>query len=269
MNDVKSRYGEWVLIAGAAEGLGESYSKKLASEGMNLLMVDHQVDSVNLLADKLAREYGVRTVPIIMDLAKNQSSELIMEHIERNACRLLIYNAAYSRIKAFTSSEPQELDNYINVNCRTPIHLVHAFVKYLQQQKDQGGILLMSSLAGLIGMQFVAPYAASKAFAWNLAEALHHELKEDPIDVMACVAGATSTPAYLETEPNYGRFKPPLMNPDKVADSAIKNLGKKTLFIPGFSNRLSYFFLTRMIPRAWAASLANKSMAKLYPEVKV
>jgi short-subunit dehydrogenase len=122
----------------------------------------------------------------------------------------------------------------------------------------------MSSLAGLIGMQLVAPYAATKAFTWNLAEALHYELKQYNIDIMACIAGATATPAYLETLPQYGLIKPAVMKPDKVAEEALINLGRKTLFIPGLSNRISYFLLTRVLPRKVASAITNGTMRKLY-----
>lgn len=122
----------------------------------------------------------------------------------------------------------------------------------------------MSSLAGLIGMQLVTPYAATKAFAWNLAEALHHELKPYKIDVMACIAGATATPAYLKTNPKYGWPKPAVMQPEDVAETALKNLGRKTLFIPGVANRFNYFILTRLLPRKIAASIANKTMGGMY-----
>ena len=122
----------------------------------------------------------------------------------------------------------------------------------------------MSSLAGLIGMQLVASYAATKAFAWNLAEALHHELKPYGIDVMACIAGATSTPAYLNTHPKYGKIKPLIMSPEAVSEEAIKKLGKKARHITGFSNRMNYFILTRLLPRKMASSLANNVMKKMY-----
>lgn len=124
----------------------------------------------------------------------------------------------------------------------------------------------MSSLAGLLGMQYIVPYAASKAFTWNLAESLNHELKPYDIDVMACIAGATATEAYLGTNPQYGLIKPQVQQPEEVAKQALKKLGKRTLFMPGFSNRFNYFILTRILPRKWAATIANKTMKKMYAE---
>jgi short-subunit dehydrogenase len=54
------------------------------------------------------------------------------------------------------------------------------------------------------------------------------------------------------------------MKPEAVAEAALNKLGRKTLFIPGFSNRMNYFILTRLLPRKLASSLANKTMKKMY-----
>jgi short-subunit dehydrogenase len=81
---------------------------------------------------------------------------------------------------------------------------------------------------------------------------------------MACIAGATATPAYLKTNPKYGFLKPLVMKPEAVSEIALKKLGKKALFIPGFSNRMNYFILTRLLPRKTAAAIANKTMFGMF-----
>lgn len=262
----QNNYGDWAVIAGSAEGLGEAYAMALANRGMNLLLVDNREGPLKNLADRLEKEQGIRTVTLLADLADPASVEKIMKEVRINGIRLLIYNAAYSRVKPFLENEPADLDAYIAVNCSAQIHLVHAFASWLKQSGRGGGMLLMSSLAGLIGMQLVASYAATKAFAWNLAEALYHELKGHGIDVMACVAGATSTPAYLATNPRYGRISPSVLKPSVVAELALNALGKKSRFIPGLNNRMNYFILTRLLPRSLASRLANKAMSGLYPD---
>jgi short-subunit dehydrogenase len=143
------------------------------------------------------------------------------------------------------------------------LHSVYGFLKYLTG-KGTGGILLMSSLAGLWGTQLVASYGATKAFTLNLAEALYHELKDQDIDIMACIAGPTATPAYLSTRPKYGFIKPKVMNPQHVANYAISQLGKRAYCIPGFSNKLTHFLMTRILPRTYAARLMNNTMGKMY-----
>lgn len=263
-NSFKKKYGPWALVAGAAEGLGEAYSIALAKREVNIIMVDNQSGSLSTLANRIEKEYAVQTLQIHLDLSKSEAAKEIMEEVEKVDCRLLIYNAAFSLIKPFISHGPEELDSFISINTRTQIKLVHSFAKQLITKKQAGGILLMSSLAGLLGMQLVAPYAATKAFAWNLAEALHHELKLYQIDVLACIAGATATLAYLKTKPKYGFIKPAVMQPADVANAALNKLGQKNLFIPGFSNRFNYFLLTRLMPRKMASAIANKTMLNMF-----
>lgn len=263
----KLKYGPWAIVAGAAVGLGEAYSVALAQRGVNLVMIDSRAESMHSLGVKLEQSYGIQTKELHIDLAGKTAVNEIMNAIESVECRLLIYNAAYSKIQSFTSMTEEDLDRFIEINTRTAVKLVHAFARQLKKNKLPGGILLMSSLAGLLGMQLVAPYAATKAFTWNLAEAIHYELQAAKIDVMACIAGATATPAYLETNPQYGIFKPQVMKPAKVAEKALNKLGIKVLYVPGVMNRISYYILTRLLPRKVASAIANRTMGNLYKHI--
>jgi len=264
MTEFRERYGAWALIAGAAIGLGESFCTTLAKQGFNLFMIDNREERLIRLSGKLANDYGIQTIPFFIDLFQKDAVEQIMAKMSAIEIRLMIYVAAFSQIKKFGNYTTDDLDHYININVSTPLKLVQSFSNGLISKNQSGGILLMSSLAGLLGMQYIVPYAASKAFTWNLAESLHHELKPFKIDVMACIAGATATEAYLGTNPKYGFLKPQVQQPAKVTELALKNLGRKALFIPSFSNRLNYFILIRLLPRKMASYFANKTMEKMY-----
>lgn len=267
MKEFQEKYGNWAMVVGAAVGLGEAFCSSLAEKGINLVMIDNQKDKLNHLSNQLIQKFEIKTHAIHLDLSDSESNMNIIKETAKLEIRLLIYVAAFSKIKKFEDFTSDELDQFINVNTRTPIKLVHAFSKNLINKQLSGGILLMSSLSGLLGMQLIAPYAASKAFLWNLSESLHHELKHKNIDLMACVAGATATEAYLSTKPKYGIFKPQVQQPKDVADLALKNMGRKNLYIPGFWNRFHYFILLRLLPRKIAASIANRTMRSMYPNV--
>jgi hypothetical protein len=57
------------------------------------------------------------------------------------------------------------------------------------------------------------------------------------------------------------------MKPLDVAGYALKMLGKRPVCIPGWKNRLFYYFLTRVIPRKIAGTLVSNSMLKMYPDL--
>ena len=267
MGELRRKYGDWAIVAGSAKGLGEAFCYQLAQQRINIVMIDKLEDSMKDLSDNLKNRYQIETMLINADLTDENAVSNILKEIKSRNCRLLIYNAAVSFIKKFGDHQPDELDQIIQVNISSLLKLVHGFSSHLITQRVNGGILLMSSLSGLLGMQYIAPYGASKALTWNLAEALYHELKPYRIDITACIAGATATDAYLNTNPKYGFFKPQIQTPEQVANNALNKLGKRTLFISGYSNRISYFILTRLLPRRMTARFANRTMRSMYPDV--
>ena len=262
-NEFQKRYGKWALVAGAAEGIGAAFSEELAKKGMNLAMVDINPDKLAELGSLLEGKYSIKTQQLLNDLSGLDLAAVCMDLIKDVDCRLLIYVPAYSPVKRFLDNSPEELDKYINLNSRTPLHLVHLFTAHMKN-RGGGGVVLMSSLAGLIGPQFLAPYAATKAFNILLTESLFHELKRDGISIMACCAGTTSTPTFWSTNPILNRWIR-IMKPEDMAESALKELGMKSIHIPGWQNRLSYILLTRILPRHISAKLVSKEMRKIYP----
>ncbi len=267
MKELKNKYGDWALVIGAAEGIGEAFSIQLASLGFNLLMLDKNESTLLALGEKLKLDFGIQVKSLHHDLIDPETSVKAIDEIADLKCRLLIYNAAFSLIKQFSEHSSADLERYLQVNIASPLRLVHSFSNYLKAKNEGGGILLMSSLAGLLGLQYIAPYAASKAFTWNLAEALHHELKPYGIDVSACIAGATLSQTYINTKPKYGSIRPQLQESSEVAKTALEKLGKRAFFISGFSNRVNYFILTRLLPRKMAGRMANKVIKEMYDYV--
>jgi len=264
-NELKNKYGSWCLIAGAAEGLGSAFSRSLATRGMNLILVDLQEDPLDSLAQELESSYGIQVRSLHLDLASEDSVGHMMELIRELSCRMLIYNAAFSRVQKFFLNDPAMLDRYINVNMRIPMQLIHAFCHLHSKVHDQRkGILLMSSLAGSWGTQLLGPYGGTKAFNHILAESLHYELKDQGFDVLACIAGATSTPGYLASLPP-GKKKPrTVMSPEKVVDAGLAALSHRPFVIPGFLNKIIYFLLTRILPRRASLRIMNRAVGDLY-----
>lgn len=265
--DLKARYGSWGLVAGAAEGLGSAFARALAEKKLNLILVDQQKSLLEALARELESSYGIQVIPLHLDLAAGDSVEQMMEAVRKTSCRLLVYNAAYSRVQKFLENDQEELDRYIQVNIRSPLLLVHSVCHLLSKEQElRKGIILMSSLAGSWGTQLLAPYGASKAFNHNLAESLSHELKSEGFDVLACIAGPTSTPGYLASLPQGKVRSMSVMDPEKVVKTGLRALGRKPFVVTGIRNKLTYFMMTRMLPRRISLRIMNRAVGKLYSE---
>ena len=265
--NLRTRYGEWALVAGAAEGLGKAFSQGLAAEGMNLILVDLQKQPLDSLSTELKTSFGIQISALHLDLADEDTVSSMMESIKATGCRLIIYNAAFSRVQKFIENDADMLERYVRVNMQTPLKLIYAFCQlHMGDRTRRKGLLLMSSLAGSWGTQLLGPYGGSKAFNQNLAESLHHELKGEGFDVLACIAGPTSTPGYLSSLPGGKADTISPMQPEDVVKAGLKALGRKAYVVPGFKNKLIYFLMTRILPRSISLRIMNRSVGKLYSE---
>lgn len=259
---LKEKYGPWACVAGAGEGLGKAFSEGLANRGFSLILIDHKVDLLDSIKASLESSYQIEVISLHLDLIEKSSVALILEIIKKHQCRFLIYNAAYGPVKPFLSNTPDEIDRYLNVNIGTQLHLIHQFVNSFLAQS--AGVLMVSSLAGFRGTQFVIPYAATKSFIWNMAEGLHYEFKNTKLDFSVCVPGATDTPNFRSTNPRKNSLAPKSQNPNVVAEEALNRFGKKLFIIPGTLNKMSHFVLNRLLPRRIASGIHNAIMKKMY-----
>jgi short-subunit dehydrogenase len=175
---------------------------------------------------------------------------------------LLVYDAAASAIGPFLDRPLAAHLQVLDVNCRGPLVLGH-LLGGAMARRGRGGILFMASLAGGQGNPWLASYAASKAFEIVLAEGLWAELHARGVDVLACRAGATRTPAYEATRP---RAAVPLMSPEAVAASALGALGHGPTVVSGALNRLAALLFERLLPRRMAIHVMERATRRLYEE---
>lgn len=257
--------GHWALIAGSAEGLGEAFTLLLASQKFSLIMVDSNSAALGKLAANVETRFGIKVKPVLLDLADPLAWEQCMKEVRSVDCSLLIYNAAHSEVGLFLDHSPETLERFLDVNNRTPILLIRAFAGYLKECVKPGKILLMSSLAGLMSPQYIAPYAATKSFLVSLARSLDHEFRSIGISVTVCCSGIINTPRFHESKAS---GKPRMADPAAVASYALKMAGRKPFCIHGWRNRMNNFLLSRFIPSALASFFVNREMERIYPRFK-
>lgn len=258
--EFRRRYGPWALVAGASEGLGAAFAEQLAARGLNLLLVARREGPLAELRDRLLRSevVQIRTVPL--DLGGPDLLERVREAAAGIDIGLLVCNAASAYIGPFLDGPLDEQLRTLAVNCRAPLILAHELGRAMAA-RGRGGILLMSSLAASQGGPLIAAYSATKA--WNLvfAEGLWDELRERGVDVLACRAGATRTPAFERSRPR-GRLA--TMGPAPVVAQALDALGRGPSMVPGLMNRLALFLLSRLLPRRSAVRVLGRATRRLY-----
>jgi short-subunit dehydrogenase len=254
----RAKYGPCALVCGASEGLGAAYAEALAKRGLHLVLIARRKGPLEDLARRLRDAYSVETICLPADLGDYETVKDLVGALKAPV-GLLVYNAACCPIGPFEETTEAALSGVVAVNIACPLLLVKLLSGPMIQNR-RGGIVLMSSLAGIQGSPRLASYAASKAFTAILAEGLWKELKPCGVDVIASCAGAVLTPGYREA----GRGRAPGTLPAAaVAEHTLSMLGKGPRAVPGGVNKLAHFFMTRILPRKSAIAIMSGATGAL------
>lgn len=260
----KEKYGPTALIAGASEGIGAAWALALAVRGLDLILIARRTEPLSVTAAYIRERSGVNIQTITCDLAATDAALQIIDATREKSIDFLVYNAAASYIGPYLATSPSTHHNIAAVNMLTPLTLLHHCGAKMTE-RHRGGIVLMTSIAGFQGAGYLATYAATKAFTRILGESLWFEWRPLGIDVIACCAGATTTPNYLKTNPGKASsLEPTPQAPEQVVEECLRRIGTRPSFISGTANKWVSFLMQHIFSRKMAVRTMGDGMKKMY-----
>lgn len=257
----KHRYGPTALVTGASSGIGRAFAVELAARGLDLLLVARRTARLRALAAEIEQAHGVSVQVCGADLADPAAVEQIVAAAAGLDPGLLVSNAGFGLKGAHQDNDPARMAAMLQVNCAAPLQLTHRLVPGLLQ-RGRGGIIITSSVEGLMGIPYSAAYAASKAFTNSLGESLWGELSTAGVDVLALCPGSTDTEAHALQGIASSTLEG-MMSPRDVVLEALANLRNGPVYVAGEQNRAMFDVLTGMPRREALLQMADNIRAAL------
>ncbi|MEH6485025.1 MULTISPECIES: SDR family NAD(P)-dependent oxidoreductase [Pseudomonas] len=185
--------GKVIMITGAAGGIGAATARELYSLGALLVLTDMQQEAV----DQLAQEFDAeRVLPLALDVTDAEASKRVVQSAVERFGRL---DVAFANAGIAWRSDPKTLRICPSDEFRRIVE-VDLFGVWNTMQaalpeviRNQGQILVTSSIYAFINGLVNAPYAASKAGVEALARALLVELGGTGATVSVVYPGWTET----------------------------------------------------------------------------
>jgi short-subunit dehydrogenase len=169
------------LITGASGGLGTHIARRLACEGMNVVVSGRREDALAEVVQEL-RGLGVKAEAVPADLSDLEQTEPLIERSEAalGPLDVLVNNAGVENVGAFTSYTRAELTSMVDLNLTAPLLLTHRVVPGMLA-RGHGHVVFIASAAGKLGPAYSEPYAATKAGLIGLTQSLRAEYLHAPV----------------------------------------------------------------------------------------
>ncbi len=256
-DEFKQRYGPVALVTGASSGIGEAFAAALATRGLDLVVVARRLDRLDALAARLTKARGVKVQTLQVDLTRPEAAQQMLEATREIAVGLVVSNAGFGLKGEHAANDPQVMADMLMVNCNVPMQLAHGFIPRLRR-RGRGGIILTSSVEGLIGCPYSTAYSATKALVVALGEGLWAELQSEGIDVLTLCPGATESEAAAKQGVDISKLQN-VMPAAEVAELTLDNIQNGPTFISSEHYRATFEKLLslprRDALRAMAASM--------------
>jgi len=228
------------IVTGSARGIGAATARRLAQEGVKVVINDIQRERAEQTAAQLVAD-GFQAHCVVADVTRQADVQrLVDETVQRfGGVHILVNNAGAPRDKYLTKMTEEDWDFVIDVMLKGAFLMSKAVMPTMIEQ-GWGRVINLSSRAHL-GNPTQANYSAAKAGLIGMAKALSMEEGRYGITVN-CVA-----PGFIETEmiqalPTYEAIKERAIaaqpvkrvgRPDDIADAIAFLASDRASFISG------------------------------------
>ena len=178
------------VVTGGASGIGLATTKKLLSEGANVVILDLKMD------EKIINSLGENVLYLKCDVSNEKNVKNCIEEIIKKFDHIdyLVANAGIGG----SSSKPHEVsmdewNKVISVN-QTGIFLLNKYVINEMLKSGKGAVVNTSSMYGLVGSTTSFAYSASKGAINQMTRSLALTYARENIRVNAIAPGYVDTP---------------------------------------------------------------------------
>lgn len=188
------------VITGASVGIGLAVAEGLAAEGVNLVMAARQEDRLRKEARRVAREYGVKTIPVACDVGTAAGTETLIAATQKKfkGADILINNAGTGSNETIMEAPDEKWQAYWELHVMAAVRLARGLAPSMK--KRGGGVIIHNGSVCTVQPLWYEPiYNVTKAALLMFSKCLANELIKDNIRVNTINPGLVLTPDWIKT----------------------------------------------------------------------
>jgi short-subunit dehydrogenase len=231
------------LITGASAGLGAEFARQLAAAGTDVVLVARRPDRLEELAADIRTKHGVAADIVPADLSTSEGMAAVEARIATiPALDLLVNNAGFGGRGGFLRGGISEHLGMVQVHVAAAVRLTKAALPGMIG-RGRGAVVNVASIAAFSPFSG-AMYSGTKAFLVMFSENLQAEVKNKGICVQALCPGMTHTEFHEVADIDKAIVpKPFWMTAEDVVRISLRHLGRRSLCVPGWKNKVIAFLM--------------------------
>jgi NAD(P)-dependent dehydrogenase (short-subunit alcohol dehydrogenase family) len=192
-----------VLITGGSRGLGLVLAREYLRAGARVAICARDEEELARAKRKLDAEHGERVLALRCDLSDpaQVAGMLAAVRMQWGGIDVVVNNAGVISVGPLEHMTQADFDEAMRVHFWAPLRVVDAVLPEMRE-RGSGRIVNIASLAGLIPVPHMLPYAASKAALVSWSDGLHTELAPHGVLVTTVCPGLVRTGS-----PRHAKFK--------------------------------------------------------------
>lgn len=219
--------GARALVTGGSSGIGAATAGMMAALGARPLLVGR--DEQALAATGHAH--------LVTDLRTKGAARDIADWATRTAggVDVLVCNAGVGWAGDLAEQDLDRIDDLVTVNLTTHLALARLLLPDMLARR-RGHLVLVSSIAGCLGVADEAVYAATKAGLRTFADSVRLAASGSGVGVTVVVPGVVDTPFFLRRGKPYDRSRPKPVSADDVAKGLVTAVvrDQAEVFVPAW-----------------------------------
>ncbi|KAI7845749.1 hypothetical protein COHA_000664 [Chlorella ohadii] len=225
----KAYNAEWALVTGASSGIGKSIARKLAGQGLNVVLVALGDDLLDATAKELSEQYPRVTFRKVgVNLGEPGYTEVIARETRDVDIQVVFCNAGYVLTGFFVDVPADKQMANLECNAVSAVQITHLLLSRMRAKKLRGCFVYTSSAAAMIPNPFSVLYASTKSFLSSFGASLAAEVRPYGIDVLVFHPSPVATRFYDKAHKLDAMefFKKFAVDPEELPDTVFASIGR-------------------------------------------
>lgn len=188
--------GKTVLITGASSGIGRATAIEFARRRGRLVLAARRTSLLEDVATE-CRKIGAETKIVATDVTRRADCEALIA--AAGPVDILVSNAGFAVFDPIENAKPADLEAMMATNYFGTVYCTAAVLPQMLEHRS-GSIVIVASIAGLMGYAGMGGYCATKFALVGFAEALRDEVIGRGVRVALVCPGTTETEFFVKAE---------------------------------------------------------------------